>query len=99
MQVSNSRHSYQRKGKGTILKRDIIVIGASAGGVEAVPKLLGSLPANTSASFFVTLHVPPHNESKFPLIIQRAGRLPAMHPHNLASIHQGQIYVAPPDYT
>jgi two-component system chemotaxis response regulator CheB len=80
------------------VNRNIIVIGASAGGVEAVPRLLGSLPANIPASFFVTLHVPAFNESLMPMLISRSGALPAEHPRNGTPIRPGRVYVAPPDY-
>lgn len=80
------------------VKRDIIVIGASAGGVEAVPRLLSSLQANIRASFFVTLHISPHNESIMPKLIEDQGRLMAEHPLDGARIQQGHVYVAPPDF-
>jgi two-component system chemotaxis response regulator CheB len=74
------------------------VIGASAGGVEAVPRLLGSLSPEIGAAFFVTLHVSPQSTSLLPTIISRKGRLPAVHPKNGAPIRPGHVYVAPPDY-
>lgn len=83
---------------GGHLNRNIIVIGASAGGVEALPRLLGSLRPGFPASFFVTLHVSPRNESYLPKLISRRGSLPAEHPRHGARIRPGRIYVAPPDY-
>lgn len=80
------------------MKRDIIVIGASAGGVEAIPRLLSSLPAEIPAAFFVTLHIPATSESKMPELITRRGNLPAEHPSNGTPIRQGHVYVAPPDH-
>ena len=81
-----------------MVKRDIIVIGASAGGVAALPRLLGSLAAHFPAAFFVTLHMAPHSPSLMPLLISRRGLLPAQHPADGAPIRPGHIYVAPPDY-
>ena len=76
---------------------DIVVVGASAGGVETLIKLVGSLPANLPASVFVVLHIPAQNPSLLPGILSRAGQLKAVHPKNGEAIHQGCIYVAPPD--
>jgi len=76
---------------------DIIVIGASAGGVEALKVLAGLLPAHLAASVFVVLHVPAHGHSVMPDILSRAGVLPAVHPKNGQAIQKGFIYVAPPD--
>ncbi|HVV71141.1 MAG TPA: chemotaxis protein CheB [Verrucomicrobiae bacterium] len=80
------------------MKRDIIVIGSSAGGVEAIPRLLGSLSARIPAAFFVTLHISPTSESLMPTLIARQGHLPAEHPRDGTPIRQGHIYVAPPDH-
>ena len=78
--------------------RDIIVIGASAGGVEALKQLVHGLPADLPAAVFVVLHVPPHGPSVLPRILTRAGRLPAAHPADGQPIRPGTITVAPPDY-
>ncbi|MFO1498194.1 MAG: chemotaxis protein CheB [Verrucomicrobiota bacterium] len=80
------------------MKRNIIVIGASAGGVEAVPRLLGSLRADIQAAIFVSLHIAPYNESVMPQLISRAGRLPAQHALHGMAIRPGMVYVAPPDH-
>ncbi len=79
------------------MTRDIIVIGASAGGVEALQVLLGSLPARTRASFFVVLHLTPYNKSYLPNILSRSGQLLAVHAEDRMPIRPGLIYVAPPD--
>jgi two-component system chemotaxis response regulator CheB len=77
--------------------RDIIVVGASAGGVEALATLANHLPGNFPAAIFMVLHVPPHGTSVLPKIISRAGPLPATHAWDGESIRPGRIYVAPPD--
>ncbi len=78
--------------------RDIIVIGASAGGVEALSLLVSLLPPDLNAAVFITLHVPAHSVSALPRILSRRGPLPALHPRNGEVITPGRIYVAPPDY-
>src|SRR5262245_23531633 len=78
--------------------RDIIVIGASAGGVEALGNLVRRFPADLPAAVFVVLHVPPQGTSVLPQILTRAGPLPAKHALDNEPIQAGHIYVAPPDY-
>jgi two-component system chemotaxis response regulator CheB len=77
--------------------RDIIVIGASAGGVEALSQLTRLLPADLPAAIFVVLHVSAHSPSLLPRILNRARTLPASHPVDGEAIRHGRIYVAPPD--
>jgi len=50
---------------------DIIVVGASAGGVEALEQLASNLPQNLPAAIFVVLHIPAHTTSVMPHIINR----------------------------
>lgn len=80
------------------MRRDIIVVGASAGGVETLPQLFAGFPASIPAAFFVTLHLSPTSKSTLPEILSRAGVLPAQHPRPGAPVRPGRIYVAPPDF-
>src|SRR5205807_1198979 len=59
--------------------RDIILVGASAGGVEALKALVRGLPADLPAAVFVVLHVSPDSRSLLPEILARSGPLPAAH--------------------
>jgi two-component system, chemotaxis family, protein-glutamate methylesterase/glutaminase len=77
-------------------KRRIIVIGASAGGVEALSVIVSKLPADLDASVFVVMHVPATGVSVLPQILTRRGKLPAVHPEDGETIRVGKIYVAPP---
>jgi two-component system chemotaxis response regulator CheB len=77
---------------------DIIVVGCSAGGVEALPKLLEKLPGNTPAAIFAVMHVGATSESYLPNILSRAAQMPAIHPNPGEVIQHGRIYVAPPDH-
>src|SRR3954469_1035437 len=78
--------------------RDIIVVGASAGGVEALGALVRGLPADLPAAVFVVLHVPAHGTSVLPNILRRLGPLPAEHAQDGESGRHGRVYVAPPDF-
>src|SRR5947207_144322 len=77
---------------------DRMVIGASAGGVEALTQLVSHFPADLPAAIFIVLHVPAQGMSILPKILSRRGPLPAHHAVNGEAIREGQIYVAPPDY-
>lgn len=76
---------------------DIVVIGGSAGGVEALKRLCAGLPADFPAAVFVVVHISPISRSVMPELLSRAGPLPARHPKDEEAISRGVIYVAPPD--
>ena len=76
---------------------DIIVVGASAGGVEALKTLAAGLPSDLPAALMVVLHVSPRSPSLLDAILARAGPLPAETPADGARIEKGRIYVASPD--
>lgn len=77
--------------------RNIIVIGASAGGIEALLAVVRGLPPDLEASIFVVVHIPPFGVSRLPEIITRAASMPAGHAHHGDHIQSGRIYIAPPD--
>lgn len=77
---------------------DIFVIGASAGGVEALTRLVRTLPANFRGSLFVVLHLPSESPSLLPQILTHVGQLKASHPVDGEQIKQSHIYAAPPDH-
>ena len=78
-------------------RRDIVVVGASAGGVEALIELARGLPPELPAAVLVVLHLPAAARSALPEILSRAGPLPAAHPVDGEAIRPGRIYVAPPN--
>lgn len=78
--------------------RDIVVIGASAGGVQALSSLVSGLPPGFPATVFIVLHVSRFGTSAMPAILSRAGVLPAVHPQDGDPFEPGRIYVAPPDH-
>ena len=75
----------------------MIVIGASAGGVEALRGLVARLPATLDAAILVVLHIGAHR-SELPALLNQAGVLRASHPEQGEPIRRGRIYVAPPDH-
>jgi len=78
--------------------RDIIVIGASAGGVQVLADLIGALPADLAAAIFIVIHISPFGTSAMPSILTRSGRLKAIHPVDGETIERGTVYLAPPDH-
>lgn len=79
-------------------KRDIVVVGASAGGVPVLTALVKALPQDFQGSVFIVMHLAPHAPSMLPQILSRAGALEATQPEDGESIAPGHIYVAPPDH-
>jgi two-component system chemotaxis response regulator CheB len=75
----------------------VIVIGASAGGVEAISRVVADLPRDIRASVLVVLHI-SRGRSLLPEILTRVSRLPAAHPTDGEPLQYGRIYVAPPDH-
>jgi two-component system chemotaxis response regulator CheB len=75
----------------------IVVVGASAGGVEALQRFARALPADFGAPILVVLHASPTGRSYLPEILSRAGRVPASHAIDGEPFLPGHIYVAPPD--
>jgi len=74
-------------------KRNIIVVGASAGGVETLCQLFKNLPKELKASIFVAMHV--GSESSLPHILTRCGKLPAMTAEHNKPYKRGCAYIAP----
>ena len=81
-----------------MIAHDIVVVGGSAGGVEAVLEVARGLPATLDASVLVAIHLAASGTSLLPKLVARAGPLPAVHPTDLTPLIHGQIFVAPPDY-
>jgi len=78
-------------------KRNIIVIGASAGGIAALSRLLSLLPADLDAAIFIAQHLSPTAPSILPDLLDRSSRLPAAVAREGEAIRLGRIYVAAPD--
>ena len=77
--------------------RDIIVVGASAGGVDALQRLCAGLPANLEAAVFIAQHLSPSSRSLLPQILARCCPLPVLSPVDNQPIEKGHVYVAAPD--
>jgi two-component system chemotaxis response regulator CheB len=79
------------------VKKDWIVVGASAGGIEAVSSFLRNLPVDLPAAIFVVIHLSPFHPSNLPRVFETAGPFPAFQPRDGRKIEPGRVYVAPPN--
>lgn len=78
--------------------RDTVVVGASAGGVEALRALVAGLPPDLPAALVVVLHMPAGGTSSLAAILNRSGPLPARVVRHGEPLRPGTIHVAPPDH-
>ena len=79
------------------MKRDVIVIGASAGGVQPLKDLLQLLPADLPAAVAIVLHRSPYHESYLPSVLGRHSLLSVLEPADRDPVLAGAVYVAPRD--
>lgn len=78
-------------------QHDLVVIGASAGGVETLKRVVAGLPADLAATVCIVLHLAPSSPSALPRILARAGSMPCRAAVDGEALEPGQILVAPPD--
>src|SRR5262245_42575861 len=82
--------------EGIVANRDIVAIGTSAGGFEALLFLAKGFPQNFPASILVTIHLPLEFRSSLDEMLTRAGPLPATFAQEGDVKKKGHIYIAPP---
>jgi two-component system chemotaxis response regulator CheB len=76
---------------------DIVAIGASAGGLSALRRIVAGLPADLDAAVLVVQHMASDHRSELPGILGRAGPLPADFAADGGPATRGRIHVAPPN--
>lgn len=78
-------------------RRNIVVIGCSAGGLEALRILFTHLPVDGAACYFVVQHMPGHSPSQLDRILQAATDMPVRFAHDNAPIMPDTVHLAAPD--
>jgi two-component system, chemotaxis family, protein-glutamate methylesterase/glutaminase len=81
-----------------VAHRDLVVIGASAGGIEALQQVLSRLPSDLDAAVLIVLHTSSHSGGLLARVLSRASKLPVVHPADGTLIERGRVYVAPPNF-
>jgi two-component system chemotaxis response regulator CheB len=79
------------------IARDVVVVGASAGGVEALGQLFAVLPPALPAALAVVIHRSPVTATMLPRVLGRRARLPVAEPADGEALEPSRIYVAPRD--
>jgi two-component system, chemotaxis family, protein-glutamate methylesterase/glutaminase len=79
-------------------KRDIVVIGASAGGFDVLKQIIASLPIDFQAAVFIVWHISPDVRGILPEVLNRLGALRTSHAVDNEPIESGRVYIAPPDH-
>ena len=82
----------------SVLNPDAVVIGASAGGVEAISTLLAALPAKFGLAVLVVIHLPPTSNGLLVSVLTPRCALPVVEAADKAPIERGTVYLAPPGY-
>lgn len=83
----------------TMASPNIVVVGASAGGLDALRRLVAQLPGGFAAPIFVVQHLAPSSSTEAILMaLNRAGHLPCAEARDGAGFSNGHLYVAPPDH-
>ena len=84
---------------GSSLRRiEALVIGASAGGIDALMRLLPALPARAAVPVIIVLHLPRQHRSSLAEIFGAKCALPVREAEDKEPIADGTVYFAPPDY-
>jgi two-component system, chemotaxis family, protein-glutamate methylesterase/glutaminase len=78
--------------------RDLIVVGTSAGGVEALQVIARALPGDLAAAVLIVMHTSPEGPSLLPDILGKVAALDVAMAVDAAPLEHGRIYVAPPGH-
>ena len=79
-------------------KFEAVVIGASAGGIQALSAVLSDLPATFSLPIIIVLHIPPSHPSTLSHVFESIVEMKVKEAEEKEEIKGGTIYFAPPGY-
>jgi two-component system chemotaxis response regulator CheB len=77
---------------------DLVVLGASAGGFDALMSIARQLPADFAPALVAVLHLPAHQPSQMASLLGHACAVPVSEAVDKAPLRAGTMVVAPPDY-
>jgi two-component system chemotaxis response regulator CheB len=81
-----------------VAKRDLVLVGASLGGLEAIQRLLSGLPKDFKATVLFVLHIAPNSLGYLSSILQRSSTLPVAPAADGEPLRPGHVFVAVPDH-
>lgn len=82
----------------TVVRPEAIVIGASAGAIDALSAILPRLPKNYPLPVMVVIHIPGDQKSLLVELFSARCQMKVQEPDDKEPIRGGVIYLAPPDY-
>src|SRR5262250_968775 len=74
---------------------ELVVVGSSAGGIEALSVLISSLPKDFPAPIVLAQHLDPSRPSNLQQILERHSALPIAQVEDQARLEPGKVYVVP----
>src|SRR5262245_41010236 len=80
-----------------MIAKRVVVIGASAGGIDAVRILVSGMPEAFPAAVCIVIHTSPESPGVLAEILNRSTPLPVLQACDHQRLEAGHIYVAPPD--
>ncbi|NCD43187.1 MAG: chemotaxis protein CheB [Bacteroidia bacterium] len=75
-----------------------VVIGASAGGMEALAKIIPPLPEKFPVPIIIVQHISPDSENYITTYLNKLSKLKVKEAEEKESITRGKVYIAPPNY-
>src|SRR5262249_47050366 len=79
------------------VKRELVVVGGSAGAIDALIRLLPQLPRDLPAAVLVVVHMSPFRPSRLAELLAHYSSMPIEAAHRGARIQLGRVYIAVPD--
>ncbi|HYP28317.1 MAG TPA: chemotaxis protein CheB, partial [Blastocatellia bacterium] len=86
----------RRNGRNGNNKMNVVGIGASAGGINALEQLFERLPSDSGMAFVVIIHLSPEHESNLSGMIQRKTEMPVIKVVESVKVEPNHVYVIPP---
>ena len=93
-----NQNSMKKKAPGKVAESfPVAAIGASAGGLDAIERLLKSLPVNLGIAYVIIQHLAPNHESILPELLAKKTDMPVRQVDNNMTLKPDQVYVIPPN--